>query len=212
MARPKKVQKTQEELQRNFRHVFQGLELSMRDYDNGLKGEAARIAGSIYILVHDYGKSAVSVLTQLKRKEVPFHNTAAPINPNNLMTEMPLVMARVGRESDYCPIGNQCPGSPQQPQRFSEWWETRVLRDNNRRIFTRKNLIFSMRHGEGGGHVSPDLDEQFAALSRQNSMGFTFFSGGREFVPEYGPLYATTRQLGYEVVATIRGHCSDLLT
>ena len=53
-----------------------------------------------------------------------------------------------------------------EPKPFSRWWEATVLRDDRRRELSRKNLIFTMRHKEGGGHVDPDIDELFAELNR----------------------------------------------
>jgi 3-dehydroquinate dehydratase len=41
-----------------------------------------------------------------------------------------------------------------------------VLRDDRRRELSRKNLIFTMRDKDGGGHVDPNIDEVFAELNR----------------------------------------------
>lgn len=212
MTRPKKVPKSQEELKANFKHAFDSLTLSIVAYDEGYKGETARLASVIYIFVHDHGRSSISLLTQVGRKAIQFHSTATPLNPKNLLTEMPLVAMRGGVggiehlsliEADFEVVTSE--------QSFAEWWEAGVLRDNKRRIFSRKNLVFAFRHGEGGGHVSPDLDEAFAGLARDNSMGWVMSIGDRELVPEYGPQYATIRQIAHELRVTLVQHCADLL-
>lgn len=214
MARPSRLAKKSDEIERNFRHSFQALRLSSKAYDEGFRGEAARLAGVIYIFVHDHGKRTVSLLSLVSGKEIPFRNTAVPLNPRNLLTEMPLVMQRVGPEGfEYIPILDKGPAEtltqPDQP--FRMWWDAPVFRDKKLRILTRKNFVFSMRHGEGGGHVSPDLDEMFADLRRNNSAGWTFVAGDKSFVPEYGPEYATVRQIAFELYQTLLANFSDIL-
>jgi hypothetical protein len=67
-----------------------------------------------------------------------------------------------------------------------------------------------MRHKEGGGHVDPDIDEVFADLNRRNSMGWYLMTAGGDFLPEYAPQYATTRQIAWELEQTLQGNCADL--
>ncbi len=213
MGRPPRVKKTPEEVKRNFKDALDDLSLSMKEYDRGSKGVAGRLAATIYNFAHDYGKSSVSLLTQINRKNILFHNTAVPLNPKNLLTEMPLVIIHASQSGHkYIPIGKAPPPGAQPDQSFSKWWETKVLRDKQRREFTRKNLVFNFRNGEGGGHVSPDLDEAFADLARNNSMGFVSIIGNKEFIPEHDPKYATIRQIAYELHVTLTKNCSDYLT
>ena len=103
MTKSQKLLKTRDEIERNFRHIFDSMLLSSKSYDEGFKGEAARLANVVYILVHDYGKTT-SLLTQLDRKKIGFVNTSRPINPNNLLTEMPLVIMHLSTDGmDYLP-------------------------------------------------------------------------------------------------------------
>ena len=212
--RPTRTQKSQSEIHRNFVHAFESLCLSSQAYDNGFKGEAARLAGIIYIFVYDYGKHTKSLLKLVDRKTISFKNITIPLNPNNLLGETPLVIVRASTKGiEYIPILDK--GTPQhyqQPdQKFHVWWDTPVLRDDQRREFTRRRLITSMRHGEGGGHVDSHLDEDFSDLMRNNSVQWFFITGEKAFAPEYGPPYASVRQIAYEVELTLRAHCADIL-
>ena len=213
MSRPTKVQKTADEVRRNFQHVFRGLLISCESYDAGYKGEAARLAASVYILVHDYGRNSVSLLTQLGRNSIDFVNTCVPLNPKNLLTEMPLAMMHLTDGGmEYVPLL----GGPPEPPKdltlpFGRWWEMDVMRDDRRRTVSRRNIVFHMRHCEGGGHVDPKLDEIFADIQRANSMGWVFSTRNKDFVPEYGPEYATMRQIAWEVEQTLQTHCGDLI-
>lgn len=214
MSKPPRLTKTAEEIHRNFRHAFDGLLLSSQSYDKGYKGEAARLAATVYILVHDHGKRTVSLLTQLRRRNVEFVNTGQPINPKNLLTEMPLTMTRLAPDGmEYVPRLGELPMPHRDPMlRFRTWWEMIVMRDNRRRTLSRKNIVFHMRHSEGGGHVDPTIDEVFAGIQRANTMGWVFTNKEGVFVPEYGPEYATMRQIAWEVEQTVRRHCRDLIS
>ncbi len=211
-SRPTTYRKSAEELRKTFLHLYNGLQLSCDAYDKGFKGEAARLAASIYIFVHDHGKKTPSLLTLLNRKGILFTNTAAPIDPDNLLSELPLVFTRASIAGiEYLPM---CAGGPEVPpteEKFSKWWDASVLRDNRRRILSRKNIVTTMRHQEGGGHVSRDLDESFADLQRHNTAGWIAFRENKAFAPEYGPHYATVRQIAHELSETLRRGCSDLI-
>jgi hypothetical protein len=214
MSKKKPIPKTIEETRRNFRHVIQSLEISSRSYDGGFKGEAARLAGLVFMLVQDGGRRTVSLLSQVGRKQIGFVNTCRGIDPKNLLTEAPLVIMRMsGSGMEYCPrLADDPFPAPSDPiLRFSKWWEMPVLRDKERRLFSRKNIVWHMRNGEGGGHVDPTIDEQFADFERNNSMGWYVRLNGKEFAPEYSPIYATARQIAWEVKQTLRNNCSDLI-
>ncbi len=212
--------KTPDELRRNFRHAFEALELSSKAYDEGHKGEAARLAGVIYVYVHDYGRNNVSLLTHVGRKSIPFCNTARPINPRNKLTEAPLTLLNLSsappseaalNEEVYVPRLGQPTNVTEPELKFTAWWEAGILKDKKNRILTRKNLITFMRHNEGGGHVSGTFDEYFAGLRRENTGGWSIVRNAQAVAPAYGPEYASTRQIAYEVRETLVRHCQELL-
>lgn len=208
------VSKTPEELRRNFRDSFHALLLSSEAYDKGSFGESARLGALIYLFVHDHGRST-SLLTLFDRKKIGFTNTARLLNPRNLLTEAPLVFMRANVTGmTYEPLLDNGPPEAygRAPLPFSKWWDMEILRDGSRRTLSRKNIVFAMRHKEGGAHVDGFVDEILAALNRKNSMGWEWANaqdGVR--LPEYAVQYATVRQIAWELEQTLRGACADLL-
>jgi hypothetical protein len=217
MARPQRIKKTVDETLRDFRHTFGFILLSSQAYDNGYKGEAARLAAVVYMLVHDYGKSAVSLLKQMGRKNIDFVNTSVSLNPRNLLTEMPLVIMRLtagqGKDSlEYLPRLAENPQPIPNPiLPFEKWWNMPVIRDDHRRTISRKNIVFHMRHSEAGAHVDSSIDGVFADIRRVNSMGWVVSTNEGNYVPEYGPEYASMRQIAWEVEQTLRRNFQDLI-
>ena len=223
MAKPNKLSKSHDEALRNFHHVLGGLSLSARAYDEGYFGEAVRLAAAVYTIVHDRGRSTQSLLRQFDRKGIDFTNSADQLHPDNLLPEMNLVVAKVEAFGDgkaaqtylpYCSFAVPPPKEPGTPQSlpFRRWWEMPIMRDSSRREISRKNLVFHLRNGEGGGHVDPKINEVFADISRYQSVGFPIFYGNTPLVPEYGPHYASMRQIAWEVEQSIQLHCADLLS
>lgn len=213
MNNPKSIRKSNEELKTNFSQAFGFLEKSLNDFANGHEHEAIRIAAMVYIFVHDNGKKTVSLLQHFNRKDIAFFNTARPVDPRNLLTEHPLVVLQIGPQSQKALplfISESIHAYPPLP--FSKWWEAPVLRDNRRRLFSRKNLVFTMRNKLGGGHVSSDIDEAFADLNRKNSMGWHKGSNSNSGIPLLGFEFATVAQIGHELRTTLKQNCAELLS
>jgi hypothetical protein len=118
------------------------------------------------------------------------------------------------------PVGPP-PYSRQKP--FAEWWNDPVTKDSTGAIFARSNYVLACAHKEGGAHVDPALDAEWAGLTRNNTLnwhthyqgigvaiGPTAASGGIE-VPLGNPALATVRQIAYEIDQTLRTQLSHLL-
>ena len=214
MSKKHLILKTRAEIERNFRHVVQALQLSNKSYDAGFKGEAARLAALVFMLVHDGGRKSISLLSQLGIKRIAFLNTCRSINPEQL-PEAPLTIMRLGGDAGFEYIPRLTDGPPiplREPTlRFGKWWEMPVLRDGKPRTFSRKNIVWHLRHGEGGGHVDPTIDERFVDLERNNSMGWWVHREGKTFAPEFSPLFASMRQISFEVETTLHDHCKELM-
>ena len=76
--------------------------------------------------------------------------------------------------------------------------------------FSRKGLTLALAQLDGGAHVDPTLEEAYAALSRSNSLGWTFHVGD-EALPDESPVPANVRQVAYELQATIEEQLADLI-
>jgi hypothetical protein len=216
------ISKSDDEIRQDFIHAYERLVRAGRAFDNGQPSEAPRIATEVDLFVYDHGRKTTSLLTHLGRHKIQFVNTAKALNPNNLLTETPLVMAHV-TNSGFEYIALKGDGPPhyyeQAPQQFAKWWEKGVLRNLGRRVYSRKNLIHFFRNMAGGGHVTSSFQlkeentaQDFADLSRTNTGGLVFSDGKNEYVPQFGPEYATVRQIGWELEQTLRNSCADLIS
>lgn len=172
-------------------------------FDAGLNAIGKHIALSLRVLLHQHGQSH-ALLQQLDLRSKRFLDTAGPLNPNNLLTDCPLCLMGVGGGRDrYLPLcarGGGPLGERWIP--FEEWWNNPVVKDNKGRRFNRRELILNVANTDGGAHVDPALDEAYADLSRNNSLGWIIAEGDvqRPFPP---PTMACIRQIAHEVLRTL---------
>ena len=89
---------------------------------------------------------------------------------------------------------------------FDDWWAQPIIRDAERRLFTREFVVTKTANQDGGAHVDPSLDEALHVLTRANSMGM--FSGDDAFE---SPVPGTVRQIAWEVHSMLYEHAPDLL-
>jgi hypothetical protein len=212
-------ERSQENMIRTFQEIYEGLCLSNESYDKGFVGEAKRIAVVIRVLVHDTDSSK-SLLRQLRKKDMPFYSTPDPYSPGNLLSEYLGLFVRMSIVNDspvmtYEPILDDLPPERRWAQfPFKKWWEEqRMIRDQKRVVFTRKDLVLELANKAGGAHVDPKITHKYEELSYNNSIGVRMLSSlpKESTFPEHGPEYAALRQIGHEVQKTLEAHCSDLL-
>lgn len=94
---------------------------------------------------------------------------------------------------------------------FERWWNDPVIKDERKRYLNRRDLILNVADTDGGAHVDPGLDEAYADLSRNNSLGWILNEGDvvRPFPP---PVMPCIRQIAHEVLETLRKKASAVLT
>ena len=91
---------------------------------------------------------------------------------------------------DTFPVGRELP--------FEEWWGEVVLMDDRRATMSRRDLVLSVADQDGGAHVDPALNETYARLTRQNSLGWTV-TDGKTTRPVRKVERAALRQIAHEV-------------
>lgn len=207
-----KINQSNDDLLNHLREQIQFLAGSSHSFDNGFKGEAKRLATTIRILVHDTRNSA-SLLSQLDSKDTDFYNTALPHNPNNLLPHMGLMGMKI--DSSYsgywAPLDDGPPIRYRNPWvSFDTWWTGTIVIDDKQNQFTRKDLVLSVADQDGGAHVDPTLNEAYAKLSRENSMGWKHNVGGVEN-PVPDPHLVSIRQIAHEMIRTIQKKFPNLL-
>jgi hypothetical protein len=193
------------------------LRKSCKAYDEGDYPEAKRIALCLRILLHDHGQSR-SLLRQLgKGFSWKIADTADRDPPGNLLTHHGLLAVKLsagptGTGFSYDPKfvmwDSQPSGGPLWPfTPFYTWWrETVVIRDQAGHRFTRADIVLAVANTDGGAHVDPELDEAYAALIQDGTLGWMKDEGVRVLDDPVAP---SLRSIGYEILKTI--DAADLL-
>lgn len=198
-----KVKQTKQDLMIHLKDHCDFLEVSARAFDEGFIGEAKRMATTLRVLLHDT-RSSHSLLSQLKLKsKMRYLNTAHPFDERNLVSHHGLVGLRVsGTEGTYYAHLDNAPHRAKLVT-LPEWWNETVICDSKKNKFNRRELILNLANKDGGAHVDPELTENYADLSRNNSVGWVF-SDGHSSEPMLGVELYSLRQISYEFLVSIK--------
>jgi hypothetical protein len=85
---------------------------------------------------------------------------------------------------------------------FDTWWNSTVFIDSKGSELSRKGLVLAVANQDGGAHVDPSLNQTYADLSRNNSLGWVF-SDGKTTQPMEGPERAAIRQIAHEFLKSL---------
>lgn len=192
---------TNDDLRAQLKDQIDFLKSSAKDYDEGHINEAKRIATSIRILVYDKNKSP-SLLTQLNKKDIQYYDTATKPIPGNLISTPILVYLYCGgaEPTRYLP---RLTNSRVQKVNFDQWWNGIAIDDNRGNVLTRKDLILKMCNRDGGAHVDSELHDDYAAISKLNSVGWKSVSSEGNEQDIMGVEKASVRQIGYEILKSL---------
>ncbi|MHA2067639.1 MAG: hypothetical protein ACXABY_25020 [Candidatus Thorarchaeota archaeon] len=209
-----KTTQTQDELLGHLKEQANFLERSAASYSNGCEDEAKRLAVVIRVLVHDT-ESSTSLLTSLGKKNIKFYDSSLKYDPNNLLSYSGLTTMRMSTsegESYFARLDWGAPtGSQIRKIPFGIWWDRMfVIRDKDRKTFTRKALVLNVANTDGGAHVDPSLDESYADLSRFNSMGWKVFNRDVKDNFKNSPILPSIRQIAHEVIKTLKDEFPQL--
>jgi hypothetical protein len=172
-------------------------------YDNGFDGEAKRLAVSVRLLVHDTNNSK-SLLGQLGQKNIQFFESAFPVVKGNQNTHGGLVMTSLSpsKGARYVAFLDDAPHGQMRTTDFDTWWNSTVFIDSKGSELSRKGLVLAVANQDGGAHVDPSLNQTYADLSRNNSLGWVF-SDGKTTQPMEGPERAAIRQIAHEFLKSL---------
>ena len=175
------------------------------NFDKGDDSEAKRIAVHVRTLLHDTQKSQ-SLLKLLDMKDTMSFfdsSTEVPI----IGSYAGLVLKSVGPKGGryVAPLDDFPPNHILKKVSFGDYWEKDIFIDNKGNHFNRRKLILVIANKDGGAHIDPDLDQEYAELTKQNSLGWIY---GNDI--ESGPLEnaspAAVRQITHEVLKTLIPH------
>jgi hypothetical protein len=191
---------TTEDLAEHLAEQTAFLHASCDSFDRGFDAEAKRIATVARVLVHDTQNSH-ALLGLLGKKNIYFFDSAPPLDPNNQMTESPLLMMGTGKDNYLAPLDSG-PSFAHRWRPFDGWWDDPIFRDSQGRTLSRRELVLTAANQDGGAHVDPALNETYADLGKNNSLGWRVYdaSGGK---PMSGAVKAAIRQIGHEILRTL---------
>lgn len=183
----------------------QALAVSCESFDKGNGWEAARLATSVFTLVHD-GGSILSLLTQLGlRAPLRFVSTGqVKDKPGLVAASPPLLQIELNSNTGvrFRPRFGSFPNEMTRLQ-FPRWWEKEVIfKGGGSTSLTRRRLVFSLRHQDGGGHVGSLTDKAYVAFKA----GGGWFGGAGDGPPKPLDMGATTtmRQVAWEMTETLK--------
>ncbi len=140
------------------------LERSCAAYDDGYTDEFKRLAVTLRVLVHDTPRSH-SLLQQVDMKGGNFLAYSTPIDGRNLLPDWPLGFVRMGPESVALLPALDDAGVAPRSMQFDDWWLEPVYRDPSAGItLNRKTIVLAVANKDGGAHVDPKIDDQYAHL------------------------------------------------
>jgi hypothetical protein len=202
------VELTREDLLGHLREQINFLERSSASYDAGFEDEAKRLAVVIRVLCHDSSKST-SLLSSLKMKTINFYDTALAYSPSNMMPYIGLVMMRISAQDGGAYVSPLDGGPPTRSQTrkipFNVWWSgVFVLKDRNNQTFNRKDLVLNLADKEGGAHIDPNLNDEYANLAKFNSLGWKVFRNDISENFKNSPVLPCVRQIAHEVLKTLK--------
>jgi hypothetical protein len=199
-----------DELHEHLREQVIFLRKSAQAVDKGDFLEAKRLVTPIRVLLHETSRSrGRALLSQLGvLGSMTFLDTAAELNPANLLTENLLTLmymkaeTRDGVTQHEAGYGAPLGDFPPMPARgqwrpFETWWRRPVIKDGHGSQFSRSDLVLAVAHKDGVMHVD-ELEEPYRRLSRSNSLGW-FISQEGMTTPLGNPVLPSIRQIAFEV-------------
>jgi len=201
-----KIKQSKQELFQHLQENFGFLKASSASFDNGVFSEAKRLAVTIRVFVHDSANSkSLLGLLGLKAK-MGFLNTAYVHDPKNLLSHHGLVGMQLGAGGNryFAPLDRR----PSKYVFFPDWWNEIVITDNKKIVFCRRDLVLALANRDGGAHVDPALDMEYADLTRNHTMGWSASDGiqppkSLDDIELHG-----IRQITYELVSSIERQLS----
>ena len=198
-----KVPQSRDELDAHFREQLGFLERSADSFDVGYTDEAKRLSVTIRVLVHDTGRSR-SLLSQLDTKNVKFCDSSFERDPSSLIAHAGLVGISVSPQGvKHVARLDGDDASWFRLVDFNSWWNMVIFRYEAGRELTRGDLVLAVSNQDGGAHVDPALDENYARLSRQNALGRFAFNEGC-MVPLGEAELVSVRQIAHELLKTFK--------
>jgi hypothetical protein len=204
-----KIKKDECDIKAHLLEQIKFLKNSIILFDKGDYEECKRIAVSIRVLVHD-SKNSISLLKQLKKKDISFYDNASSYLPGNLFPTARLVALASTKEGEATYIPNKdFRGNSTIKVPFDSWWNDIVIDDSHGNLLKRKDLILSISNQDGGAHVDPELNIPYGSIAKLKTQEKGIIIGnGRGF--RMSLIQASVRQIADELIRTLMDEFSDM--
>ncbi len=196
----------EERMRRALITQFDAINISAKAFDEGFKGEAVRIANSVFILLGQKMRNHTSILEHLGHREA----LRLPSTVHLPDSSTPLFHARATKVAEtewtleLIPIGIE---KDPRPLSLNDWWNEVFLKDDQGRFLTRETLIRSVRDQDGGAHLDEELsDANYKAVIAGEFGGF-HYKRAEDAAGQAVPfaIETTVRQIGNEVLFALNG-------
>jgi hypothetical protein len=89
---------------------------------------------------------------------------------------------------------------------FDEWWSEEKVFVSSESKLTRKDLVLAVANKDGGAHFDDKVQKNYDDFRHSWSGGSTLVgtSSGKERGYDNIPIYPAIRQIGYELLATLK--------
>ena len=179
------------------------LRKSCRDFDEGDEAEFSRIAVILRILFYKNG-SSIPLIEQAGAVELEIPSYSEEIDPKELLGVYPLAVYKLanGTMRFVARLGDTNATFKTLP--YKQWWDEEVLRGQDRRIFSRRDLVLHVANQDGGAHVDPALDKKYHDLKNTGAVGvvFTGSDGVRRPVMDLEKAYM--RHIAFEFLSVVK--------
>jgi hypothetical protein len=189
-------------------------------FDQGRYVEAKVLAAQVSRLVHeaDGSRSLIERLGVANR--LTWVDTAGVLNPKASCSAacLTLMKVRTGAKGygEYVPKLSLYPPAPIRTRSgghidrgsripFDHWWTNPVVKDADGAEYSRKQLVLALA-GKDTAHADAETAAAYAALAGSPSLGWVVSEGPGSATSafERNPVMASVRQIGFEVLQTIR--------
>ncbi len=193
------------------------LERSSASFDTGHEDEGEQLAHRARLLLHDTGHShslldQLGVKTALGYTDTSIHHAretkhlGGGLHVATVTAHAGLVGWRTTESGSWVYAPGLAPEGDRinPPVAFEQWWRKSLLEDTSGRPITRRSVVLDVANKDGGSHVDPVLPEAFRQLSSGSSLPFQTGSEDGSSEAIRGFVMATTRQIAFELLDTLR--------
>lgn len=198
-----------------------GLKSTCAQFDEGDLAAARGIAVHIRALVHHTTKSPALIHQLGLERELTWVDTAGVTHPKTLTSVACLTLMNVGSgprgQGGYVPKLDLYPPVPIRTRDggridrgsripFDHWWTNRVVKDPDGVDYSRKQLVLALANDSAGVSDDPEMRAVYDTVARSQWLGWAVSAGNESASSNCGtnPLMASVRQIGHEVLQSIR--------